>query len=125
MGLSRVHWEILILEPGPDKPLQIFLQFIKIEATLIVVAGNITREQVVFIEYLPRKLGVRLDTFINRLYDVNSHLRIGHTIPSTPSMSAMSPPVLVPPMRSKYSLGLWSLIGVCPLRDFFHDIPQY
>jgi hypothetical protein len=56
MGLSRVHWEILILEPGPYKPLQIFLQFIKIEATLIVVAGDITREQVVFIEYLPRKL---------------------------------------------------------------------
>jgi hypothetical protein len=68
MGLSRVHGEVLILEPGTDKLFEVFLQFIEVEATLIVVIWNTAREQIVDIEYLLGKLGVCCDTFIDRLF---------------------------------------------------------
>jgi len=74
-----------------------------IEAALVIADRNNSFENLVNVENLPRKIDVFVDALVDRLFI--SYQQTGKTIPNLPSIIAISPPVLVPPIRSKYSQG--------------------
>jgi hypothetical protein len=76
-----------------------------IEAASIRASGNLFKYDLVHIEDIRGKGYVHVDALLCRLNHKCGIIRV-YTMPSRPSIIAMRPPVLVPPMRSKYSHGL-------------------
>src|SRR5438552_19041136 len=76
-----------------------------IKATFIITRRYRPKQDMFHFEHLFGKVKVLFDTFIYCL-NIRWTFSSVHTIPSRPSIIAIRPPVLVPPMRSKYSHGL-------------------
>jgi hypothetical protein len=89
--------------------LDYLFEFLCIEATTIVAGGDNSRNDFINVENFLGELCVFCNTFFNRLPSVSDlrplHIDRQHTIRKRPSIIAIKPPVLVPPMRSKYSQG--------------------
>src|SRR5579859_5374719 len=77
---------------------------IMVETTSIIAEWYLPEENLVDHEYVFGQFQIGVDAFVHRLL---FRLQDGRcTIPSSPSMIAINPPVLVPPIKSKYSQGL-------------------
>ena len=75
-----------------------------IEAGLVIAGRNHALNHLVCLKHHSREVDVRCDTIVHGL-SLDAELGVGLAIRRRPSMRAMSPPVLVPPMRSKCSQG--------------------
>ena len=88
-----------------DNTLYCDFELFVVEATSIIPNGDDSFENLVDIKYFLRKSDVFFNTLFYRLSHYYSRQMKACTIRNLPSIIAIKPPVLVPPIKSKYSHG--------------------
>ena len=97
------HYRIFIPDFRSNNTSKLFLQNVVVETAAIIAFRNDSFSNSVHFEHILRELDIHLDALLNGLE--LKGFRRSSTIRNRPSIIAIIPPVLVPPIISKYSQG--------------------
>jgi hypothetical protein len=97
------------------------LESFGVKTTTIITSRNDSSDDLISLKHLFAQLDVCIDTIFNRLHVRKS--KMSATIRKRPSIIAISPPVLVPPIRSKYSQGRG--VSLAPVRRWISSMISF